>query len=408
MSVPSFRIRTRMSARDTGEKHRVSSPIELLFDLTFVVAISQVAGELAKHINEGKTASAIVPFLMVFFAIWWAWINFTWFASAYDTDDVPYRLLTLLQMGGVLVLAAGVPLAFGENNFFLITLGYFIMRIGLISQWIRAAMANPDARATPIRYAVIISVVQALWLIRAALPATPETIPYTVFLAFPLLAALEILTPFIAERTAETTWHPHHIAERYGLFAIILLGESIAALAGSIQRIISNGNAAAPLVTVGICSLLLVFALWWLYFMPPTGDGLEEHRERSFLWGYGHYFVFVGLAALGGSLEVVTDAVAGHEVPATLATYAVGIPVAVYLIAFWATQFTVLRSNVIPLAAIVPAAVAELLLPLTAENLGLPLCYALMTAVVVLLLAIVVIRKDRHLRQLAEVDEGRV
>ncbi len=77
---------------------------------------------------------------MVFFAIWWAWMNFTWFASAYDVDDVPYRLLALVQMGGVLVLAAGVPSAFEHQDFFGITLGYFIMRIGLVAQWVRAAM----------------------------------------------------------------------------------------------------------------------------------------------------------------------------------------------------------------------------------------------------------------------------
>ncbi len=91
---------------------------------------------------------------MVFFAIWWAWMNFTWFASAYDTDDVPYRLLSLLQMGGVLVLAAGVPAAFEHQNFFGITLGYFIMRIALVAQWMRAAVENPDGRTTAIRYAV--------------------------------------------------------------------------------------------------------------------------------------------------------------------------------------------------------------------------------------------------------------
>ena len=53
---------------------------------------------------------------MVFFAIWWAWMNFTWFASAYDTDDAPYRVLTLVQMAGVLVLAAGVPTAFDDDT----------------------------------------------------------------------------------------------------------------------------------------------------------------------------------------------------------------------------------------------------------------------------------------------------
>jgi low temperature requirement protein LtrA len=94
---PGFRIRTRMTARDTGEEHRVSSPLELLFDLTFVVAVAQIAGQLASHIEAGKGATVIVPFLMVLFAIWWAWMNFTWFASSYDTDDVPYRLLTLLR-----------------------------------------------------------------------------------------------------------------------------------------------------------------------------------------------------------------------------------------------------------------------------------------------------------------------
>src|SRR6202034_102598 len=139
------------SARDTEESHRSSSPLEALFDLTFVVAVAQVADQLARSIERGHALQGVVPFVMVCFAIWWAWMNFTWFASAYDTDDVPYRLLSLLQMDGVLVLAAGVPAAFEHQNFFGITLGYFIMRIGLVAQWIRAAIENPERRATAIR-----------------------------------------------------------------------------------------------------------------------------------------------------------------------------------------------------------------------------------------------------------------
>jgi low temperature requirement protein LtrA len=100
------RFTVPMLRRDTAERHRASTPLELLFDLTFVVAVSQAAQGLAHKVEEGHLGSGVEAYLMVFFGIWWAWMNFSWFASAYDTDDVPYRLLTLLQMAGVLVLAA--------------------------------------------------------------------------------------------------------------------------------------------------------------------------------------------------------------------------------------------------------------------------------------------------------------
>ncbi len=70
------------------------------------------ADQLHHAIAEDHVADGVVGYLLVFFAIWWAWMNVTWFASAYDTDDVAYRLLTFVQIAGVLVLAAGVPRAF--------------------------------------------------------------------------------------------------------------------------------------------------------------------------------------------------------------------------------------------------------------------------------------------------------
>ena len=105
----------------------------------------------------------------MFFAIWWAWMNFTWFASSYDTDDVPYRLLTLLQMVGVLVLAAGVPTAMNQNDYRAVTIGYFLMRIGLIAQWVRASIEDPAGRRTARRYAAGISVAEVAWVVRLLL-----------------------------------------------------------------------------------------------------------------------------------------------------------------------------------------------------------------------------------------------
>src|SRR5215216_2266482 len=137
-----------MTARSADEPHRASSQLELLFDLTFVVAIASITAQLAHRIAEGHALQGLAPFLQVFFAIWWAWMNFTWFGSAYDTDDVAYRVLTAVQMVGVLVLAAGVPAAFDDNDYRAVTLGYLVMRIGLVSQWLRAAIEDPSSRGT--------------------------------------------------------------------------------------------------------------------------------------------------------------------------------------------------------------------------------------------------------------------
>src|SRR5688572_24301986 len=98
---------------------RSATPLELFFDLCFVVAVAALAERLHHALAESHF-DAIVAYVMVFFAIWWAWMNFTWFASAYDCDDGPYRLATFVQIAGVLVLAAGVPRAFDSKDFGLI------------------------------------------------------------------------------------------------------------------------------------------------------------------------------------------------------------------------------------------------------------------------------------------------
>jgi len=178
-----------MTGRDIREPHRVSSPLELLFDLTFVVAIAQLVSQLAAATADGDPLRAVGPFLMVFFAIWWAWMNFTWFASAFDTDDVPYRLLTLLQMAGVLVLAAGVPYAFIGQNFTAATIGYLIMRIGLVALWLRAGTEDAAFRTTAYRYAAGISLVQLGWIARRFV------VPESAALRFVVRAAVRTAAP---------------------------------------------------------------------------------------------------------------------------------------------------------------------------------------------------------------------
>ena len=83
---------------------------------------------------------------MVFFAIWWAWMAFTWFASAYDCDDVPYRLLVFVQIAGALLMAAGITAMFETRTPNIATVGgYVVMRLALVVQWLRASASDPDA-----------------------------------------------------------------------------------------------------------------------------------------------------------------------------------------------------------------------------------------------------------------------
>src|SRR2546430_3156975 len=144
----------RMVARDTREAHRVATPLELLFDLCFAVAVARAAAQLHHDLSAGNVGQGMLGYATVFFAIWWAWVNFTWFASAYDTDDGPYRLTTLVQIAGALILAAGVPRAFDHADFRVATLGYVVMRVALVGQWLRAAHGDRDRRRTALRFPV--------------------------------------------------------------------------------------------------------------------------------------------------------------------------------------------------------------------------------------------------------------
>jgi low temperature requirement protein LtrA len=388
-----IRIRVRMSARPIDEPHRVSSQLELLFDLTFVVAVAAITAQLAHRVADGHALAGIAPFLQVFFAIWWAWMNFTWFASSYDTDDVAYRLLTMLQMAGVLVLAAGVPAAADDSDYRAVTLGYLIMRIGLVGQWLRVGVEDPASRRTALRYAAGITILQVGWILRLLLLDTGAWPPSTQLTLFAILAVLELAVPWWAERTMTTNWHPHHIAERYGLFTIILLGESVLAATTGVQGALHTAEISRSFITIAVSSLVLLFALWWLYFLEPAGEALSDRRNRSYLWGYGHYGIFAALTALGAGLEVAVEQT-GHHLKASplVVGYAVAIPVGVFLTLLWAVHAPIVAEPVIAPTMVLGSVTLILLLPLAVGQIGVSAVVAAIAAVCVLLIAATITR----------------
>ncbi|GIM93522.1 low temperature requirement protein A [Paractinoplanes toevensis] len=368
MTAPTRNWLIPMRARSTDEPHRVSTPLELFFDLCFVVAVAQAAAPLHHSIAEHHVLSGLRGYLMVFFAIWWAWMNFTWFASAYDTDDDVYRLTTFVQIAGCLVLAAGVGPAFEDADFRIITIGYVIMRLALVAQWLRASRSDPERRNVALRYAIGVTVVQLFWVLRLWTPESWPIVP-----VFVVLALADLAVPIWAERASggPTTYHPHHISERYGLFTIIVLGESIASATVAFRGAFDEGSDYNQvLLRLAVAGLVIVFALWWLYF-DRSAHALVTTLRTSFLWGYGHYFIFAAAAAVGAGLGVAVDHATHHaEISSTLTGYAIAVPVAVYLFFVWLLHIRPHQSGPMLLAFPV-AVVLALLTPLTHASLEL-------------------------------------
>ncbi|MFJ5225269.1 low temperature requirement protein A [Streptomyces sp. NPDC088400] len=321
----------RMTARRRDEAHRTATPLELFFDLCFVVAVAQAGAQLVHALAEGRTGAGIVGYLFIFWGVWWAWMNFTWFASAYDCDDVPYRIATLVQICGVLIYAAGVPRAFADNDWTIAVTGYLVMRVALTAQWLRAGLSESrgPARRTDLRYAVGLVLCQAAWV---ALLAAPDPVKRPLFL---VVVVAELLVPPVAERDHQTAWHPHHIVERYGLFTLIVLGETMSAATVAVQSALDEHEAVGELLPIAAGGILLVFAAWWIYFAVPAHQRLAGNRQ-AIPWGYGHFVIFGSAAAIGSGLEVAVEhAVGKAHVSAVAASAAVTVPAALFSLTVW-------------------------------------------------------------------------
>ncbi len=380
----------RMTGRDPSEPHRTSTPLELLFDLCFVVAVAQAGAELHHALAEDQIGHALVNFLIVFFGVWWPWVNFTWFASAYDTDDVLYRLLTFVQIGGVLVVAAGVPRAFENLDYSITVIGYVVMRAALVAQWVRVALEDPERRGVALRFAVAIALVQAAWAVRLAV------VPPWGLVAIGVLGVVEMAIPLWAESTghSHTPWNPAHVAERYGLFTSIVLGECVLAATGAVQAALDAAGVSPALLAVAIGGLLLVCSQWWLYFKRSAAVDRHRPLRVAIAWSYGHFVIFAAVAALGAGLQVAIDAIQGdaHLAP-EVAALTVAVPVVVYLIAV-----AILHARPFHWRSLTPVAIAGALLLIVAAGApwtGVPLAVLIMGFVVSGLIALMLIAQGR-------------
>lgn len=347
-----------LTGRDPHEQGRAATSLELLYDLTFVVAIGIAGEHFAELIAEGHLGTAGLGFAFAMFAIIKTWLDFSWFSSAFDTDDWPFRALVMVQMIGVVVIALGVAPMYesladkGDHfDFQTITVGYVIIRLAQLALWFRVARSSKTYSSSAQRSIVVMGLTTALWT-ALALAAPPVNVAVPLVL---LLGAGELLTPVFAQRKSATgtPWHPHHIAERYSLLAIIALGEGVVGTVASTGPASGNiGSWDSTTIALIVAGIGITFGMWWAYFQVPFGELLHNAPTRGFAFGYGHIPVFVAIAAVGAGLHLAGlaggDSAHGghHETGVTALTVAlcVAIPLAIFTIGVTLIEF-VLRGQ---------------------------------------------------------------
>jgi low temperature requirement protein LtrA len=373
-----------MSGRDPEEAVRVATPLELLYDLTFAVAFGTAADQFAHYVAAAQIRTALVGFLFAAFAISWAWVNYSWFASAYDTDDWVCRLLTMVQMIGVVILALGLQPMFesiargGSLHNGVMIGGYVVMRLGMILLWARAARHDRQRRPIAKTYIWTISISQVGWvlLFLAQLPVT------TTLTVATLLLLIELAGPWIAERKhgrGGTPWHPHHIAERYGLLVIITLGEGVIGTVAALNAVVHGPEGwSLDAALVALAGIGLTFGMWWTYFAIPFGELLHAHRKRAFSFGYGHLLIFGAIAGTGGGLLAASDYLDHHTLIGPVATVlSVAVPVAVYTLTLFAIWTALIRERDPFHLALLAATGAILLLSVLLASSGVSMAVCL-------------------------------
>jgi low temperature requirement protein LtrA len=322
--------RLQHSETDAGQQ-RTATWLELFFDLAFVL----VVGELAVGLSNDLTLHGGLVFAGLFTSVWWAWAGFTFYANRFDTDDVVYRLAKLAAMLAVAGLAASATDATGSlaAQF---ALCQAALRIVLACLLLRAYRHVVQARNLIAVYVVAEGLAAALWLAGAVVPTAAR------YGCWAVAVAAEVAAPIMATmRSAGLPLHLEHLPERFGLFVILVLGESIAAIAIGVHD--THWEPAS--ITVAVIGFVATVSLWWTYFDLAGAAATQTLADRGGhrstllhdLYAYGHWPIALGLAAAGVGLEG-TILAGGQPTLASGIRWGLCGGVALYLLALAAIQ----------------------------------------------------------------------
>ena len=295
----------RLRTSETEGERKVTWT-ELFYDLVFVVAVAGLGGRLL----DDPTIRGAAVFTGLFIPLWWAWAGFTFYADRYDTDDLGQRILAVAQMATIALMAASIS---GDETDSLVAfaLAYVGARVILIVMYLRARRHVPETHNLVSGYVQGMSIAVVFWLISVFVP---EPFRYLLW-AIGLL--IDVYTPYRLRRIqAKVPLDVAHLPERFGLFTILVLGESMAATVAGLGH---EGWDAGPAVTA-VLAVIVAAGLWWVYFDNLDGTVVRRRAGQKTAWKptvwiYGHLPLVIGLMATAIGLESAVIGAGGHDWP---------------------------------------------------------------------------------------------
>jgi low temperature requirement protein LtrA len=371
------------------------TPLELFFDLVFVLALTQCTALMAAE----PTWTGLGQGLLVLGVLWWSWVGYAWLTSVLDPEEGAVRLVMFAAMAALLVAALCVPGAFGDDAL-LFACAYGVVRAAHIALFVLASRDDPALRRSVLGLAGGSALGVGLLV---AASGVDGRLQGSIWL---LALLLDMGEPFLFGSEGWSLDHPGHFAERHGLIIIIALGESIVAIGVGAGVVVDAGVVAAA--TLGI---VVAAALWWLYFdvvallgerdLARLPTGRERNERARDAYSYLHFPMVAGIVLLALGLKKTLAGV-GDELDVVTATALLG-GTALYLLAHVAVRLR--NVSTVNNHRLVCAVVLLLLIPLGVELPALATLIVL-TAALWTLIALEAVRfvgsRERARRALAE------
>ena len=287
------------------------TPLELFFDLVFVLAVTQCTALMSHHL----TSEGVLQGLLVLGVLWWSWVGYSWFTSVVDPEEGPVKLTLFVAMAALVVAALCVPSVFGHSAG-LFAAAYAVVRGAHIVLFIVASREDPGLRHSVLGLAISTAVGVGLLVIASF---TDGGLQIGIWA---LALALDMGGPLLIESGG---WRlsPHHFAERHGLIVLIALGESIVAIGAGATGGVDLGVATAAVLGVAVAA-----GLFLLYFdvvalvaarrLERAAEGRERNEIARDSFSYLHFPMVAGivLVALGVKKTLGDEGSALHGVPA--------------------------------------------------------------------------------------------
>jgi len=270
--------------------------LELFYDLLFVAAVSK-ASHVLLHVESGTIpVEYLSKFILIFVPIWWAWVGQSLFVNRFGQDKFSHRIFLILQLFFVLIMTASLSVDF-DQYYVSFLIGYIGLRAMTAIQYLAVHKKEEADRKITARY-----LGSRFWI---GLVISSLSLFFDSWIRYAVLYAgitIDILLPLIGRRyLVKSPINTHHLLERFSLFTLILLGESVI----SILAVLQSSSWTWQSVLFAILTFLLIIAMWWQYF-----DNVEKKVDKTLETAgqtiiYGHLFIYISLCMIAASIQLL-------------------------------------------------------------------------------------------------------